>query len=128
MNTDRKILAWSRAPEPDGSLYAAADLTNTKIVAELFESCKVADAYINADGWEFLFETYGADRLLEIDTESHWFDSSGNTPQLADLVYQALISGYNPLDKEKGDYDVETSSFLSLNGYKRKIDWSSIAK
>ncbi|HEX8548487.1 MAG TPA: hypothetical protein VF691_16110 [Cytophagaceae bacterium] len=125
---ERMILAWSKHPEPKGTIYFENDLINPQTVTNLFSYCQISAGYINSDGWEFLFNTFGMSALFDLKTTSGWENSVQKESPFSDLVYQSFISGYNPLHHEKGDYDEAIELFLSLDGFKRIIDWSEIEK
>ena len=125
---NKTLLAWKKNPEPNGVLYYADELSNRQNVIDLFDACKHKQGYINADGWAFLFYQYGLNELLVIDLDIKWFSSSDLKSHACDMVYEAMIAGYNPLNDEKGDYDDETKSFINNDGISRKIDWDNLIK
>ncbi|MFL5730550.1 MAG: hypothetical protein ACJ75J_13775 [Cytophagaceae bacterium] len=118
-------LAWSKQPEPKGLLYSFKELSDKKSVTALFYDCSISQGYITADGWEFLFKHYGTEELLALARESGWLPEN-KAEHLSALVYQSLISGYNPIDQQKGDYDPESGIFLSLDGSKKIFEWDKI--
>jgi hypothetical protein len=122
----QEILAWQKYPEPAGSLYAKADLAKKETVIGLFVACQSAEGYINADGWQFLFEHWGFKGLHELDAISQWLSTADEGEWISRLVYQALNAGYNPIDQEKGDYDPDTGKFIRLDGFVKMIDWDSL--
>lgn len=126
MKKSQTILAWSKQPEPEGIIYGPEDLVNKQVVIDLFSFCQISAGYINADGWKYLFKTYGIEALLDLKIKSGWVNSFDKNTPISDLIYQAFIAGYNPLNQEKGDYDETIEVFLSLDGDKRKIDWREI--
>lgn len=123
---NQEILAWSKHPEPKGTLYSSDDLAKKEAVIGLFVACQASEGYINADGWDFLFQHYGFRGLHEIDAISQWLTIDDEGEWIARLVYQALNAGYNPIDKEKGDYDPDSGKFIRLDGFVKMIDWDSI--
>ena len=122
------VLAWIKNPQPKGIVYFQSHLSNPETVTNLFSFCQIAAGYINADGWQFLFDTFGVEGLLELKIKSGWLNSIQKDVPVSDLVYQSFLSGYNPLNQEKGDYDETVEVFLSLDGFKREIDWREIDK
>lgn len=42
------------------------------------------------------------------------------------MVYESMIAGYNPIQKEYGDYDDETKTFINIDGRKTIIDWDNL--
>lgn len=121
-----EILAWTKEPEPKGTLFTAQDLVNRENVIALFWACKLNIGYITALGWEYLFHKYGLSELLYIDLDIKWFDSQDLKSQTCDLIYESLIAGYNPIHAQKGDYDTETRTFLNLDGTTQLIDWDNL--
>ena len=121
-----EILAWQQQPEPNGTLYYAPDLAAPDAVCRLFECCKQQQGYITPDGWEFLFNTFGAQKLSELNQKCGWFEEADGEAPLPNLVYQSLLAGYNPINKQTGDYDTETFEFLAHSGEVTKIDWSKL--
>ena len=127
-NLSSNLLAWNKNPEPKGVLYYRDDLSIRANIATLFEACKRKTGYINADGWEFLFLKYGINELLLIDLDVKWFNTQDLKDHACDLVFEAMIAGYNPLNQKKGDYDEATQTFINLDGLSRKIDWDNLGK
>lgn len=121
-------LAWQKYPEPAGTIYSEEQLVTPQTVSDLFSYCQVSAGYINADGWEFLFKTFGIGGLLDLKIKSGWINSIEKNTPISDLIYQSFSSGYNPLHREKGDYDETIEVFLSLDGHKRFVDWREIEK
>ena len=122
----KEVLAWRKYPEPNGTIYTSTDLIDKGAIMALFDACKTSEAYINADGWRFLFEHFGIKGLFEIDTISEWLDTSNEGEWISRLVYFSLLAGYNPIGKEKGDYDPDSGKFITLDGFVKIIDWDSI--
>ena len=120
------LLAWKQKPEPKGVLYTSKELSDRQNVIDLFDACKHKTGYINAEGWQFLFLKYGLNELLIIDLDIKWFNSLDLKSHSCDMIYEAMIAGYNPINSEMGDYDDETKTFISLNGEKRFIDWDNL--
>lgn len=127
MAVSEEVLAW-RKGQGSGDLYTASDLRRPDKVKEVFAACKEAQAYITAEGWEFLFGFWQSDALLEMDLDIGWFHSGKAEEHAAHLIYQSLMAGYNPLSGEKGDYDADSGLFLSLEGNKHKIDWDAVMR
>ncbi|AHM60287.1 hypothetical protein D770_10150 [Flammeovirgaceae bacterium 311] len=123
---EKEIVAWRKHPEPKGTIYSAGDLSRKEAVVALFVGSKASEAYINADGWQFLFEYYGIGGLHEIDTISGWLVVDDEGEWISRLVYFSLLAGYNPIDGEKGDYDPDSGKFISLEGFVKMIDWDAI--
>lgn len=125
MAVSEEVLAW-RSGQGSGDMYTGTDLGHADKVKEVFAACKAAQGYITAEGWRFLFNIWKMKGLLELDLETGWFHSGKAEEYAAHLIYQSLMAGYNPLSREKGDYEPDSGLFLSLEGRKHKIDWDEI--
>lgn len=125
MRDSGEVLAW-RSGQGAGEVYSAADLKQPGKVKAVFAAGKEAQGYITADGWAFLLSVWSIKDLLEMDRDSGWFHSGEEGESKAHLIYQSLMAGYNPLSREKGDYESDSGLFLSLGGRKYKIDWDEI--
>lgn len=123
---EKEIVAWHKHPEPKGTIYSPGDLSRKEAVVALFKGSKTSEAYINADGWQFLFEYYGIRGLYEIDAISGWLVADDEGEWISRLVYFSLLAGYNPVDGEKGDYDPDSGKFISLEGFVKMMDWDAI--
>lgn len=55
--------------------YSKEQLMDTKIVETLFDYCQILEAYITKQGWAFLIDHYGYEKLYEIDKASGWIDA-----------------------------------------------------
>ena len=64
-----ELLASRIYPKPKGMDYFEQDLIKKAKVIELFDSCQILEAAIWDKGWEFLFENYGLEGIIEIDRE-----------------------------------------------------------
>lgn len=127
MEVSTEALAWRRG-QGSGDLYTASDLRRPEKVKEIFAACKEAQGYITAEGWAFLFSIWELNSLLELDLDVGWFHSGKAEEHAAHLIYQSLMAGYNPLTREKGDYEADSGLFLSFEGKKHKIDWDEIMR
>ena len=54
--------------------YTEEELKIPRVVKEVFDYCQILEAYITKEGWAFLIDYYGYERLYEIDKTSGWFD------------------------------------------------------
>ena len=54
--------------------YTEVELKNPEVVKEVFDYCQILEAYITKEGWAFLVDYYGYERLYEIDKISGWFE------------------------------------------------------
>ncbi|GAA4364646.1 hypothetical protein GCM10023185_34340 [Hymenobacter saemangeumensis] len=69
------LLAWRMYPEPNGTGYHAEDLDTEEKVQHLFDYCQVLEASILDEGWQFLLQHYGIERLYQINKKSGWHDA-----------------------------------------------------
>lgn len=118
--------AWQKHPEPKGTLYKLPELANADIVEKLFSACHSSEAYITAEGWQFLFRNYSLPELVRLCVAAGWQSPEENTPVLIHLVSQALLAGYNPTTNQLGDFDTETGEFISHSGEVSKVNWQSL--
>ena len=61
-------------PPPKGTEYTAADLEQPDKVIELFGYCGILEGLITKEGWDFLIQLYGYEKLFEMDKAGMWFD------------------------------------------------------
>ncbi|MFC4652009.1 hypothetical protein ACFO26_03735 [Lactococcus nasutitermitis] len=90
----RELLAWYKYPEAEGKSYCQQELLDEQLLIELFGYCKDAQAYISAEGWVFLIEHYGYEKLFELNKMSAWIASE----TLDD--YKNNVNYYSFLGKE----------------------------
>jgi hypothetical protein len=117
------VLAWYMYPEPDGKIYTSKDLESLTVVEELFDYSQILLAFISQEGWQFLVETHGVEKLLAVNTISGWFSEDSAQDAFDGLRYNCLNSGYDPATGFRGDYDVKTGIFLPEQGGKYQILW-----
>ncbi|MCU0392448.1 MAG: hypothetical protein MUE81_15130, partial [Thermoflexibacter sp.] len=99
------------------------DVLEESELVQLFQSCSSGAGYITSEGWQFLFLELGAETLLSI--YQHWVN--GMAP-MEGLILLALKAGYHPIHNEYGDYDEAEGYFITLNGFKFRVDWEEIRK
>lgn len=61
-------------PIPNGTEYTQSDLVIKEKVIELFGFCGILEGLITKEGWDFLIEFYGYEKLYQMDKEAMWFD------------------------------------------------------
>ncbi len=110
------VLAWYMYPEPEGRIYTSTELSDVSIVEQVFDYCQILLAFIGKEGWQFLVNMHGIDRLLEINAKSGWFCNDTHQEAYEWLLYHCLISGYDPVNDCFGDYDEETGIFCAEAG------------
>lgn len=52
--------------------YTKEELMNPDTVEEIFDYCQILEAYVTKEGWKFLIDYYGYEKLYEIDRKSGW--------------------------------------------------------
>lgn len=70
MNT----LAFYIYPLPQGTSFTARDLSMPNNVEKLFDYMQILLAVISKEGWDFLIQQYGYEKLFEINNRSGWID------------------------------------------------------
>jgi hypothetical protein len=117
------LLAWYSYPEPDGKIYTSKELESLTVVEELFDYCQILLAFISQEGWQFLVETHGVEKLLAVNTISGWFSEDSPQDAFDDLRYRCLTSGYDPATGFRGYYDGKAGIFLPEQGGEYQILW-----
>jgi hypothetical protein len=67
-------IAYRIYPVPNGTVYTEADIQSIDDVVMLFDYCQILEANISKEGWRYLVDEFGVDRLYEADKKSGWFD------------------------------------------------------
>ena len=93
----RILLAWQAHPQPQGTNFYPHDLAEADAVVSLFKQASRFRAQITAEGWRFLWSSYGLRGLLEINREADWFDPEDDHDAAEQLVNRSLIEGYDPV-------------------------------
>ena len=66
--------------------YTKVDLLQPEKINELFDYCQILEAYITKKGWQFLIESYGYDKLYEIDKRSGWLSDQSTESNLEEYI------------------------------------------
>ena len=66
--------------------YTKEDILKPEKVEELFDYCQILEAYITKNGWQFLIESYGYDKLYEIDKRSGWLSDQSTESNLEEYI------------------------------------------
>ena len=66
--------------------YTKVDLLQPEKVKELFDYCQILEAYITKTGWQFLIESYGYDKLYEIDKRSGWLCDQSSESSIEEYI------------------------------------------
>lgn len=69
------VLGYYIYPLPKGIVYTKEQLMQEGSVEELFGYCGILEGIIKPEGWVFLVEYYGYEKLYEISQRSLWPDS-----------------------------------------------------
>lgn len=88
MNT----LAYYLYPEPQGTPYTADDLSLPDNVERLFDYMQILLAVISKEGWNFLIQQYGYEKLFEINNRSEWIDCETLDAFIEEIAYYKEIS------------------------------------
>lgn len=88
MNT----LAFYVYPLPQGTSFTADDLSVPGNVEMLFNYMQIWLAAISKEGWEFLIQQYGYEKLFEINIKSDWIDCEELDEFIEALEYEIEIS------------------------------------
>ena len=67
-------IAYRIYPLPNGTVYTEDDIKTVDDIAELFDYCQILEAVITKNGWNYLIEKFGMDKLFLADKKSCWFD------------------------------------------------------
>lgn len=65
-------MAFYIYPFPKGTSYTAKELSCSDTVETLFDYMQILDAVIYKEGWDFLIQQYGYQKLFEINNRSEW--------------------------------------------------------
>lgn len=87
MNT----LAFYVYPLPQGTSFTADDLSVPGNVEMLFNYMQIWLAAISKEGWEFLIQQYGYEKLFEINIKSDWIDCEELDEFIEALEYEIEI-------------------------------------
>src|SRR3954469_19665876 len=93
----RILLAWQSHPQPHGTSLFPHDLAEADAVVALFKQASRYRAQITAEGWRFLWSSYGLRGLLDINRDAGWFDPEDDHAAAEQLVNRSLIEGYDPV-------------------------------
>jgi hypothetical protein len=85
-------LAFYVYPLPQGTSFTADDLSVPGNVEMLFNYMQIWLAAISKEGWEFLIQQYGYEKLFEINIKSDWIDCEELDEFIEALEYEIEIS------------------------------------
>ena len=78
-------------PPPKGTEYTAADLEQPDKVIELFGYCGILEGLITKEGWDFLIQLYGYEKLFEMDKAGMWFDAETGVAGVGRLLVRKEV-------------------------------------
>jgi len=85
-------LAFYVYPLPQGTSFTADDLSVPGNVEMLFNYMQIWLAALSKEGWEFLIQQYGYEKLFEINIKSDWIDCEELDEFIEALEYEIEIS------------------------------------
>ena len=85
-------IAYKIYPLPDGRIYTENDVQTIDDVIKLFDDCQIMDAMISKQGWAYLIEKFGVQRLYQADKESGWFDCDSMEEFSSMIDYEKSIA------------------------------------
>lgn len=89
------MLAFHIYPLPNGTEYDRNELSNETNVIQLFDACQILEAIITTDGWEFLIDQYGIEKLYELDCVSGWHDEETLAEYVNNMIAEpGFLDGY----------------------------------
>ena len=77
--------------------YYEKELSDEKVVEELFDFCQILEGYISESGWNYLIKHYGYEKLYEIDKRSGWLDADTLDEYIRLVEYEIEIVKDNNL-------------------------------
>lgn len=90
-----RTLAFYLYPEPQGTSFTADDLSFPDNVETLFGYMPLLLAVIYKEGWNFLIQQHGYEKLFEINNMSEWIDCETLDEFIESLAYEIEISPQN---------------------------------
>lgn len=66
--------------------YTKEELMNPETVKKIFDYCQILEAYITKQGWQFLIDYYGYEKLYEIDRKSGWLSGHSDNDCLEEYI------------------------------------------
>lgn len=86
------VLAFYVYPVPRGTSFTSDDLSCADNVEKLFDYMQILLAVISKEGWDFLIQKYGYERLFEINNRSGWIDCETIEEYVEAVKYEKEIS------------------------------------
>ncbi|WP_435261856.1 hypothetical protein [Tenacibaculum sp. nBUS_03] len=71
---ESECLAYRKYPEPNGTEYFEYDLKTDQQIIELFDYCQILEAVINKNGWIYLINKFGFEKMFELNNKSGWMN------------------------------------------------------
>lgn len=124
---DPRPLAFECFGAQIGKSWYAEDFQNDKDVERAFDLAQIQQLFITAEGWQYLFESFGIEKLFEIDRKSGWFETEDGEGEWLESIYSiAVICGYHPSSNSVGTWDESSNTFTPSNGPPFTIDWQKL--
>ena len=95
--TSKSIYAWYRFPEPLGTVYNEADLSDPETACDVFGYVRLGLGRVTRYGWKFLWNHHGLAGLLDLHRRADWCYRCDDETAAAELVRQSLRGGYDPV-------------------------------
>ena len=86
------VLAFYVYPLPQGTPFTSDDLSVSDNVEKLFDYMQILLAVVSKEGWNFLIQKYGYERLFEINSRSGWIDCETIEEFVEAVKYEKEIS------------------------------------
>ena len=85
-------IAYRIYPLPKGTIYTEDDIKTVDDIVNLFDYCQISEAVISKNGWDYLIEKFGMDKLFLADKKSSWFDCDSMEDFINAIEYEKSIS------------------------------------
>lgn len=89
-------LAYYIYPLPKGTPFTSDVLSSSDNVESLFDYFQILEAVVYKEGWDFLIQQYGYEKLFDINNRSGWIDCETLDEFIEWLKYYKEISPERP--------------------------------
>jgi hypothetical protein len=90
------LLAWYPWPGPHGTSLFAEDLADRRTATKLMGASLRYRAHVTPQGWQFLWNHYALNGLLQLTRAAAWFDSESDDEAAAEIIRRSILGGYDP--------------------------------
>ena len=111
MQNANVILARSRQPGAEATVYFERHLRHADAVAEVFALSQSGAARFTQHGWKYLWDSFGLSGLIAIGRRRGLFEDVSNAEVVIELIQQSQEAGYDPVSGFFGTYIPQTHSF-----------------